>query len=63
VLETEEESYSPNIFNMKHQVIQEAAYNEEYTARESSIKKVIDNYDFDDVDEDHNNYDSNGNIL
>ena len=52
---------------MKNQVIHEASYNEEYTARESSIKRKIrgsdEKYDFDDVDEDHNNYDSAGNII
>ena len=63
----EEEGYSPNIFNMKNQVIHEASYNEEYTARDSSIKRKNrgsdEKYDFDDVEEDHNNYDSRGNII
>ena len=44
VLETEEDQ-SPNIFNMKNQVIHEVSYNEEYTARESAIKKDIVNSD------------------
>ena len=59
--EAEEESYSPNIFNMKNQVIREASYNEEYTARESAIKKHLE--DFDDGEEDHARYDSDGNII
>jgi hypothetical protein len=46
---------------MKNQIIHEASYQEEYTAKESSIKKALkDNnsenkYDFEDVDEDQNN--------
>jgi hypothetical protein len=56
VLETND---SPNIFNMKNQVIHEASYTEEYTARESSIKKGFkvdsesDDYEVENVDEDH----------
>lgn len=62
VLETEGDLSVPNIFNLKNQVIHEASYNEEYTARESTIKKAVNSdekYDFDDVDEDPNNSNMN----